>query len=382
MSFVRTKEIPKGSGNYYEYEVETIHDNGKVIQRHIQYLGKVGAKRKPLKGSSGLHLDLRGGSSTPSFTSNTSSQSQSKPKVVCKFCNGQHTRKYGLYKSVQNYYCDDCHKKFTGTDALPHGRVSPAFIASALKEYYEGLSFHDIEHNIENQTDSDISHTAIMKWVNKYTDEAIQKTKDLHPKVGDTWIADETFIRIDKSKDRVLNPYDKSRSAKWIVFWDIIDADTRYLLASHATSTRNIQDARILMEKAAKCAGKSPKVVVTDKLKAYLDGIEQAYGSDAQHKQGEPFTVENNTNLIERFHGTIKERTKVMRALKNKRTLQRFTDGWLVHYNFFRPHMSLKDKTPAEEAGIKYDVKSWADLVGYEKKPIVQILEPQSVQNN
>ena len=33
----------------------------------------------------------------------------------------------------------------------------------------------------------------------------------------------------------------------------------------------------------------------------------------------------------------------------------------------------------AEAAGIKYDVKNWADVVGYEKEPIVKILEPQPV---
>jgi putative transposase len=373
MSFVRAKEIPKGSGNWYDYEVMTVHNNGKVIQKHLQYLGKTGTYHKPLLGGGIPHSGIVGDTAIPNGFR------LPQTKVVCKFCNGQHTRKFGLYKGIQNYYCDDCNKKFTGTNALPHGRVSPAFVASALDEYYNGLSYHDIEDNIEHQTDTDISHTAIIKWVNKYTDEAIEQTKDLQPKVGDTWIADETFIRIDKSKDRVVNPYDKSRSAKWIVFWDIIDADTRFLLASHVTSTRNTQDAKTLMEKAAKRAGKIPKVVVTDKLKAYLDGIEIAYGGDTQHKQGEPFNIENNTNLIERFHGTIKERTKVMRALKNKKTLQNFMDGWLVHYNFYRQHMGINDKTPAEKAGINYEIKSWADLVGYEKKPIVELLEPQPV---
>jgi len=40
MSFIRAKEIPPGSGNWYDYEVETVHKGGKVIQRHIRYIGK------------------------------------------------------------------------------------------------------------------------------------------------------------------------------------------------------------------------------------------------------------------------------------------------------------------------------------------------------
>jgi transposase-like protein len=76
------------------------------------------------------------------------------------------------------------------------------------------------------------------------------------------------------------------------------------------------------MEKAAKRSGKIPKVVVTDRLGSYLDGIELAYGAGSKHKQGLPFEIENNTNLIERYHGSLKDRTKVMRALRNKDTLQ------------------------------------------------------------
>ena len=246
------------------------------------------------------------------------------------------------------------------------------------------MSFHEIEHNLEDKTDNDISHTAVQKWVNKYTKEAIKQTKDLHPKVGDTWVADETYIRIDQRKPydtKFVNPYNKSRNAKWVVFWDIIDADTRFLLASIPATSRSAGEAKELMLKAAERAGKFPKVVVTDKLKSYIEGIENAYGADTIHRQSEPFDIKNDNNLIERFQGTIKDRTKVMRALKNRETLKRFMDGWLVQYNFFRPHMSLNDKTPAEAAGLKYDVKNWADVVGVEKVPLIQILEPQIIED-
>lgn len=167
-----------------------------------------------------------------------------------------------------------------------------------------------------------------------------------------------------------------------MVFWDIIDAKTRFLLASCLTTTRNTQDAKRLMDRAYERAGKMPKVVVTDKLKAYMDGIKQAYGSHAKHIQGSPFEVKNDSNLIERFHGSLKERTKVMRAQKNKTTLQRFTDGWLVHYNFFRPHMSLNNRPPAEVAGLKCQYRNWADVIGCEKEPIVKTLTPPEDKEN
>jgi putative transposase len=369
MSFIRAKQIPPRTGNWYDYEVKTVHENGKVRQEIIRYIG--------LSGKS--HGRLSGGSVVLNPIASSDTPSQPKIKVTCKICQSASTRKYGTYKGIQNYFCNDCKTKFTGTDALPHGRVSPQYIASALNEFYNGLSFHDIENNIDTLTNDDISHTSVIKWVNKYTSDAIKATKDLHPIVGDTWIADETFVRVDKSKSNIENPYSKSRKAKWVVFWDIIDADTRFLLASHLATSRGVNDASILMEKATERAGgKMPKVVITDKLKSYIDGIEQAYGSYTKHLQSSAFEVQNNNNLIERFHNSLKERTKVMRAQKNKATLQRFTDGWLVHYNFFRPHMSLGNKPPAEVAGLKCQYQNWADVVGYEKEPIVKVLQPES----
>jgi transposase-like protein len=117
------------------------------------------------------------------------------------------------------------------------------------------------------------------------------------------------------------------------------------------------------MERAAKRANIIPKVVITDKLAAYLDGVELAFGADTKHITAKRLTSKPGTQLIERFHGTLKDRTKVMRSLWRKGTAKIVMDGWLVHYNFFRPHKALSGKTPAEAAGIDISYKSWKDIV-------------------
>jgi putative transposase len=298
----------------------------------------------------------------------------------CKYCQSENVIKYGLVNGIQRYYCKDCRHKFVSSDTIPKMQNSTKTIADALNMYYEGMSLAEIRRNLIQQDNNYISRISAYNWVERFTDLAVKEAEKYQPKVGDTWIADETFIRVDKrtaGDSKVVNPYSKSKKAKWIVFWDIIDADTRFLLASEASTTRTKADAQRLMEKAAKRAGKVPRVVVTDNLRAYLDGIEIAYGADTTHKQGGPFDVENNSNLIERFHGTIKERTKVMRALKNRDTLEKFMDGWLVHYNFFRPHMSLNDRTPAQAAGISFPFRNWKDVVEqpYKNTARIRIVE-------
>ena len=64
MSFVRSKEIPPKSCNFYDYEVETVHTGSKVLQKVIQYLGKSGTPNKALMGGR-VHIDLAGGSASP-----------------------------------------------------------------------------------------------------------------------------------------------------------------------------------------------------------------------------------------------------------------------------------------------------------------------------
>jgi hypothetical protein len=83
--------------------------------------------------------------------------------------------------------------------------------------------------------------------------------------------------------------------------------------------------------------------------------------------------VENNTNLVERLHETIKERTKVMRGLRTAETAKRFLDGWAVYYNYMKPHESLDSKTPAESAKCDYTFRDWVDITRA-VKPQVQVL--------
>jgi transposase-like protein len=269
-------------------------------------------------------------------------------KITCKKCGSNAVVKFGTYKGKQLYWCKACKTKFKDDDTTFHMKTPAQQVSSALSMYYEGMSIEAVRRQLQQVYGKRPSSATVYEWIQKYTQYATDSVRGYHPKVGDKWVADETVLKIDGQN---------------IWFWDIIDSKTRYLLASWVSTTRTTADAQQLMERAAKRAGKAPKEVITDKLHAYLDGIEIAYGGDTEHRQGSPFNVENNSNLIERFHGTLKARTKVMRGLKNIESAIDFTEGWLVHYNYLRPHISLKDRTPAEAAGIAYPYKNWDDIV-------------------
>ncbi len=282
--------------------------------------------------------------------------------VVCKYCGSENVIKYGKYKDVQYYYCKDCYSKFKDNENLFHMKTPANQVTSALSMYYEGMSIKAISRNLKQEFGNMPSTATIYEWIQKYTQYATDSIRGYKPKkIGDTWVADETVIEIDGNN-------------VWL--WDIIDYDTRFLLATRISRSRTTQDAQILYDRAVKMAGKDPEKVITDKLASYLD---VRWGKDTEHIRSRPFAVENNTQLIERFHETLKQRTKVMRGLKNIASALEFMEGWLVHYNYLRPHHSLKDKTPAEVAGIDFPYKNWADIIRKHKpsKPVVVEHQPR-----
>lgn len=89
------------------------------------------------------------------------------------------------------------------------------------------------------------------------------------------------------------------------------------------------------MRLAAQRAGRAPKQVITDRLKAYLDGVELAFGAETKHVQSRPFISEDSANIIERFHGTLKDRTEVVRGFKNMEHASRVLKKslWLADFN-------------------------------------------------
>jgi len=268
--------------------------------------------------------------------------------ISCKYCGGYNIIKYGTFRGRQRFWCKDCKRKFADNDALPNMKTPIDQVGTAIGMYYEGQSLNSICRLLTQIYHSYPSDSTVYRWIAKFTKQAVNEARDYKLDVGNVWVADETVLDID---------------GKNVWFWDIIDAKTRFLLASRISRSRTIKDAALLMNEARRRAGKSPKTILTDKLAAYLDGIELVFGAATKHIRSKPFTIENNTNLIERFHGTLKDRTKVMRGLKDTKSARLITEGWLLHYNYLRPHEALKGKTPAEVAGVKYPYRNWQEVV-------------------
>jgi transposase-like protein len=241
-------------------------------------------------------------------------------------------------------------------------RIPPERIATAVNLFYEGLSLTEIQRALDQHYNFKPSDSTVYEWVVRFTGVAVAKAAPYKAQTGRIWAADETVLDVAGGRT-------KEGSENTIWFWDVIDEDSRFLLASHMSLTRTIRDAEALFTQARDRASTAPRFVVTDRLRSYIDGIERVWGGDVRHIQSDGMASDTHNNVIERFHGTLKQRTKVMRGLKNKTTAKLILDGWLVQYNFFRPHESLGCKTPAQAARVAFPYTNWRALIedGYHK---------------
>lgn len=266
----------------------------------------------------------------------------------CKYCGSDDIVKNGTYNGTQRYLCRNCGHRFTNPDAPEGAHYSTVLIANAVSSFYDGSTEAAIRRSIHQTFGTEPSTGAIYKWIKRYTEEAMIQTRQYRAQCCSTWYADETVLDI---------------GGRNVWFWDIIDYDSRFLLASHLSVAKTTADAKILMRRALANATCAPRAVITDKLAAYLEAVRETFGPVSPHFRSKGFIRSPNTNIIERFHGTLKDRTKVMRGMKSMETARFLMAGWLVHYNYFRPHSSIQNRTPAQAACIRFPYHTWREFI-------------------
>lgn len=269
--------------------------------------------------------------------------------LVCKSCSSHDLVRFGQRKTGQRYLCRACDVTFTDNGALPGKKIPPEMVGACISMFYGGLSIREVGRQMEQIYEIHPSNAAIYDWVISYSKAAYKTIADLRPtKLGKVWVADETVLKV-------------SRRNHW--FFDCVDDRTRFLLASHLSVGRTMRDAKTLMEMALQIAGSPPQTILTDSLRSYCDAIELVFGADTTHVQSSPFKHRDSTRAIERFHGTLKDRTKVMRGMFSHETAKLLLEGWLVHYNYLHGHEGLGGMTPARAAGIKTPFQNWTEIV-------------------
>jgi transposase-like protein len=187
----------------------------------------------------------------------------------------------------------------------------------------------------------------VLKWIQKYVAVLRDYVDAMRPELSRVFHADETKANI---------------RGQWVWLWHLMDGDTRFLLANHVSKSRNVSDAREAFQDAKQVAKVEPRVLLTDELGSYGPAAQREF-PEAVHVAGVGLQGRLNNNRMERYQGTLKARTKVMRALKNSDTA--ILDGQCIYYSHIRPHQGLNGKTPAQAAGLEleFDGNKWLRLI-------------------
>ena len=267
--------------------------------------------------------------------------------IACPKGDGGDIVKVGKQSGHQRYKCKTCGTYFRDQAHIGKGKQYPVEqVGAALGWYFDGLSYREVARNMARHFKiPEPAEETIYRWVQAYAEDAVEAVKDNKAKTGTEWVADETKVKIDGE------PY-------WL--WNVMDAKTRFILAAYITHERDLKAATKVMKMARELAANPPETIRTDRLPAYPRAIKIAFGKgNIEHIQTDGIAAVVNNNLSERLQGTIKERNKVLRGFKRPASAQQYLDGWVLDYNYFRPHHALGKVRPASKAGVEAPFDNW-----------------------
>jgi len=264
----------------------------------------------------------------------------------CSNCRSEDVTNYGKRRNkngtVSRYLCKTCGYRFVDREGFLRRRADPERIALALDLYFRGLSIRKVTDHLDQAHGLKVSSSTVYAWVARYSALAAKWMNGLQARTGERWHVDETVISVD-GKPQYL--------------WNVIDAKTRFLIATHVSRLRGLVDTRIPLRRAKAATPDRPMEVYTDGMPSYSKSIgrELAYraktGLVNPHVRVRSIRAKKSNNLVERLHGTEKARIKVMRGFNGKKTAATLMEGLRVHYNMVQPHQAL-GTTPAIAAGI------------------------------
>ncbi len=229
-------------------------------------------------------------------------------------------------------------------------RTRSEIVACALNLYYDGLSTWKISRQLAKIFKVDVSAVAVWKWVMRYSELVSEYVSTLRPQLSGKYHHDETQLKVGGEEK---------------YFWETIDEDTRFLVAHMLGETRTSDDAKKVFRQALE--KQRPVALFTDGSFAYDEAFNKVFYTRYKTNQVEwvrrvGIKARETNNMIERKHGTLKDRLRPARGLKHDETAKRWLDGYVVNYNFVKPHIALGGKTPAQAAGIEAR-PDWGELI-------------------
>ncbi len=270
----------------------------------------------------------------------------------CKYCHSENVTKKGIRHGKQTYKCKDCGHIFVPNGQFSRMRNDKSIIVAALNFYYDGMSLRKTQRNLEQVFGEKVSQVTILNWIKKYSQLVKEYMISEVPQLSGLWHEDETMLNCE---------------GRSIWFWEMIDEDTRFMVASHLSNTRTFEDTVAIFKKGVDQSKVRPRAVFVDGSHVYKSAFNKVFytmrkDTRVEFVQRVGIRARETNNIVERLHCTLKDRTRCMRGLKSYESTKVLLEGWSVYYNCVRPHQSLGGKTPAQAARMNVP-NNWKGLI-------------------
>jgi putative transposase len=278
----------------------------------------------------------------------------SKESIECPKCKsfeiGKDGRRFNKSGLIQKYLCQSCDYRFVINVGFEHSKKNPKVICAAIELYFKGVSLRKSADHIKQFYGVKIDNTSVLRWIRRFAEVVSPFVDTLtSPNLSGIYHVDEMLVHTKREKME-WGHY------QWL--WNLMDDTTRFWLSSMVSQWREVTDARAVFQDSKKRANR-PKAIIHDGLRSYDEAFQKEYFSLKQPRVKNVRSVsvrhDGLNSKVERLHGTIREREKVMRGMQTKATAQQIIEAIRINYNFIREHSTIKT-TPAAKAGIKLEL--------------------------
>ena len=274
--------------------------------------------------------------------------------ITCNHCQSRRYVRAGKTNyGIQLYKCksEECGKRFVEKTLQYWLKTPIKIIAVALKTYATKKSLRETSKHLFDYFKININYTTIRTWIIKFTPIFKRFIQTLKPKLSGFRHLDEQFFTWNNR-----NPHRRHQilSSELYYVWNCFDDSTRFVSYPEISTKRSHHHVIRLLDRVVDIVGKKPQLVGCDKYRGYKKGINKALFSNKHRVKLVFFNMnkgEHGNNIIERFHRTIRTRTRLMFGYRPKNCSRAYLDLLYTDYNFTRYHSAIK-ATPATKAGI------------------------------
>jgi len=238
-----------------------------------------------------------------------------------------------------------------------------------------GLSSRQTAQILKRMHGISISHQTVLNYQQAAAVLAHRFTaRHLGPLTDQQLAGDETYIRV---------------AGEWAYTWFVIGGDTRAIRAYHLSDNRGAVPAIATLNSAIAELGEDTELPIdfiadgNPSYDAAIHAINQLHGQESaaedesaqlarhtviglKNEDDESTRYRGLKQLIERLNRTYKFHTRARSGFKNQKGAVALTALFVAHYNFLRPHSSLRGQVPIKVPELQQATKlqdQWLTLL-------------------